>query len=117
MYTPVQIKNLSSLQPHPWHPSVVYIPEGWNGHKYWMAQTPFPPADVKPYRDRYELPCIHYSDDGIKWNPIISNPIEDLMPEEIEAHNYYSDPHLVLRDGVLECYYRYTMLQNKQLNR
>ena len=26
----------------PYHPSVVYIPGGWNGYAYWMAETPYP---------------------------------------------------------------------------
>lgn len=101
--------------PYPWHPSVVYIAEGWSRHKYWMAQTPYPPFEVDPYRDYYELPCIHYSDDGIHWHPIPGNPIEALTEEEIEAHNYYSDPHLVLKDGILELFYRYTILKDRQL--
>lgn len=101
--------------PMPWHPSVVFVADGWNGHTYWMAQTPFPPMDIEPYRDRYELPCIHYSDDGIHWKPINGNPIVDLSQEEIEAHNYYSDTHLVLKDGILELYFRYTILTNQQL--
>ena len=99
----------------PWHPSVVYIADGWNGHRYWMAQTPFPPMEVLPYRDRYELPCIHYSDDGLNWQPIDGNPIVDLTQDEIDANNYYSDPHLVLKDGIMELYFRYTILTNRQL--
>lgn len=115
MFTPVEIKNTPSCQPHPWHPSVIYDAKGWNKHKFWMAQTPFPPFHIPPYTDRYELPCIHYSDDGIKWNPIPNNPIVNLTYEEIEAHNYFSDPHLVMRNGVLELYFRFTILKNKQL--
>ena len=113
MFTPIKIRNTSKCLQTPWHPSVVYIPEGWNGHKYWMAQTPFPPTHVPPYGDRYELPCIHFSDDGLNFYPIDSNPIVDLTADEIEAHNYYSDPHLVLRDGQLELYFRYTILKDK----
>lgn len=115
MHTPLDITNTPQCQPHPWHPSVVFVAEGWNGHRYWMAQTPFPPMNVAPYRDRYELPCIHFSDDGIHWKAIEENPIVELSEEEIDAHNYYSDPHLMLKDGVLECYYRFSMLQNRQL--
>lgn len=115
MYTPVQINNISSCQPHPWHPSVVFIPEGWNGHKYWMAQTPFPPHEILPYRDYYELPCIHYSDDGIKWEAIDNNPIDKLDHAAIQSHNYYSDPHLILKNSILECYYRFSLLTDQQL--
>lgn len=114
-HTPLNIKNNSRCQPYPWHPSVVYSENGWNEHKFWMAQTPFPPINIAPYPDRFELPCIHYSDDGVNWIPILTNPIIDLTEEEIEAHNYYSDPHLILRNGVLELFFRFTFLENKQL--
>ncbi len=115
MHTPLIILNTPACQIYPWHPSVVYSDEGWNGHKWWMAQTPFPPFEMKPYRDRFELPCIHFSDDGIKWKPIPSNPLEDLTTEDLEAHNYFSDPHLVLSGGKLALYYRFTYLKEKQL--
>ena len=81
-----------------------------------MAQTPFPPTHVPPYGDRYELPCIHFSDDGVKFFPVDSNPIVDLTQAEINQHNYYSDPHLVLRDGQLELYFRYTILKDKPVS-
>ena len=115
MHTPLIIKNTRNCQDYPWHPSVVYAKEGWNGHRWWMAQTPFPPFEKEPYRDRFELPCVHFSDDGIKWEPIPGNPLEDLFPDEIESHNYYSDPHLVFVDGKLELYYRFTFLKERQL--
>ncbi len=115
MYTPLDIVNTPNCLPSPWHPSVVFVAEGWNGHPYWMAQTPFPNHDMEPYRDRYELPCVHYSDDGIHWSPIPNNPIVELTDVEIAAHEYYSDPHLVFKNGVLELYYRFTILQAGQL--
>ena len=115
IHTPLNIKNTNNCQPYPWHPSVVFAEKGWNGHKYWMAQTPYPPFEAEPYRDCFELPCIHYSNDGVHWHPIPGNPIEMLTKEEIEAHNYYSDPHLVLKDGALELYYRFTYLKDRQL--
>ena len=115
MHTPLSVNNVSNCLQYPWHPSVVYVKEGWNGHKWWMAQTPFPPFNLEPYRDRFELPCIHFSDDGIRWEPVPNNPIEELTNEEIEAHNYYSDPHLIFKDGRMELYYRFTFLKDRQL--
>lgn len=105
MTTPISISFPASMPCHPWHPSVVYLEEGWNGHRYWMAETPFPPFDVKPYKDRWELPCIHFSDDGVHWESA-GVPIDDLTEEQIASHSYHSDPHLVMKDGVLYCYYR-----------
>lgn len=106
MKTSIDIEIPKSLPQHPWHPSVVYVPEGWNGHPYWMAETPYPPFHVAPYKDRWELPCIHYSDDGIHWKSTDANPIDDLTDEQIACHSYHSDPHLVLHENTLYCYYR-----------
>jgi predicted GH43/DUF377 family glycosyl hydrolase len=81
------------------HPDVVYFPDGWRGHKYWMAMTPHP-NDT----DTYENPSIVVSDDGLTWsvpdgltNPIIPQPACDRN----------SDPDIVYspRDGTLHLYY------------
>lgn len=106
MKTSIHIEIPEWLPQHPWHPSIVYMPEGWNGHRYWMAETPYPPFQVAPYKDRWELPCVHYSDDGVHWKSINANPIDNLSDEQIACHSYHSDPHLVMKDGVLYCYYR-----------
>ena len=115
MFTPLKIENTNNCLQLPWHPSVVYVKEGWGGHQYWMAQTPYPPMNIEPYRDRYELPCIHYSDDGLNFHPISSNPIVELSKVDIEAWNYYSDPHLIFVDGRLELYFRFTILKDRKL--
>lgn len=91
----------------PYHPSVLYFEKGWNGYKYWMAETPFSPK-CKPYRDRNECPSIHVSNDGINWTEIDKNPIDDLTGKEIEELDYFSDPHLVFVNGHIECWYRIT---------
>lgn len=90
----------------PYHPSVIYCETGLFGYSYWMAQTPYPIADREPYRDRYENPCIYYSDDGFNWTPI-DNPLDDLTKEEIHQGCYFSDPHLVVKDLILELFYRF----------
>ena len=112
IHTPLNIEPISGCINHPYHPSVVYTPEGWNGHAFWMAQTPFPPMDMAPYQDRYELPCIYYSDDGVRWYPAMNRPVEELTPEEVVAKNYYSDPHLLIMDGMMILYYRFSILEN-----
>lgn len=112
--TPIYIDIPSFLPSHPWHPSVVYVAGGWNGHRWWMAQTPFPPFNVHPYKDRWELPCIHYSDDGICWKSIETNPIDDINEELIKNYGYLSDPHLILVNDVLYCYYRLMSDWDKQ---
>lgn len=91
----------------PYHPSVLYFKDGWNGYKYWMAETPFSPKS-KPYRDKNECPSIHVSDDGVTWKEIMQNPIDNLTEKEAEELDYFSDPHLVFVDDKIECWYRFT---------
>lgn len=81
------------------HPKVLFFPAGFGDHKFWMAYTPFP-----WYIDRYENPCIAYSDDGYSWINIPGNPIDDP-----KGNGYDSDAHLVYRDDlrVMECWYRH----------
>ena len=94
----------------PYHPSVVYIPGGWNGYAYWMAETPYPLGPdgdwngLPPYRARWENPCIHASHDGIHWETPgdLVNPIDDLNETEIENRDFFSDTHLVMNGDTLE---------------
>ncbi len=62
------------------HPSVLYIPEGFGGHQWWMAITPLPAALGGDY-ETYENPSIYCSDNGRTWvapsgliNPIAKDP-------------------------------------------
>lgn len=114
MQVPIRILNTKGLPKDVWHPSVVYMPEGWNGYRWWMSESPYSPRHIAPYTDRWELPCIHYSDDGLTWKSIAGNPIDDITADDIEKHNYLSDPHLAMKDGVLYCYYRLSLLENRQ---
>jgi len=106
---PLIIDDFSGYN-QPYHPSVLYFQEGFNGYKYWMVQTPFPIGGI-PYRDRWECPCIYWSNDGIAWQTDKKvNPIDDITSEQILNKDYLSDPHLVYRDDTktLECWYRIT---------
>lgn len=98
----------------PYHPSVLFHEGGWNGYEFWMAETPFHKNSL-PYRDRWECPSIHVSDDGLIWKVPEGgdNPIDDLTNEEIGNLDYFSDPDLVYRDGQLECWYRLTRRKGK----
>lgn len=58
------------------HPSVLVIPEGWNGWTHWMAMTPYTDQSFV-----YENPSIVVSNDGINWvvpagltNPVFPKP-------------------------------------------
>lgn len=81
------------------HPSIVFVPEGWNGFKYWMAHTPYPGGN-----DDHEDPNICASHDGITWvvPSGLTNPIDDQdgQPE------YNSDVDLRLVDNKLYLFWR-----------
>lgn len=81
------------------HPKVLYFAVPWNGFKWWMAYTPFANSN-----DMEENPAILASNDGVKWVvPVgLTNPIATAPSYE----RFYSDTHLVMRNNVLECWYR-----------
>ena len=88
--------------PNVGHPSVIYIPQGFKGYKYWMAVTPFPDADR-------ENPSIVVSNDGEHWinPPWFSNPISTLASAISDGVSYNSDTEILLmKDGKLGVYWR-----------
>lgn len=106
--TPLFIETFDKSN-EPYHPSVLYFKNGWNGFKYWMVETPYP-IGASTYRDRWECPSIHVSNDGVSWSvPLgLSNPIDDLTEKQIINKDFFSDPHLVYVDNHIECFYRYS---------
>lgn len=106
--SPLDIQTFDGTK-SPYHPSVIYFKDGWNGHKYYMAETPFCctyPSKGENYRDRFECPSIHVSDDGLHWKETSSNPIDQLSKQEVTDRDYFSDPHLIYNGNNLECWYR-----------
>jgi hypothetical protein len=85
------------------HLDVLFIPEGWNGYRYWMVHTPYPTAT----RENPEIVASH---DGVTWvEPAgISNPVVPYAEIQGLGHGHNSDGILVmLADGVtMACYYR-----------
>ena len=92
------------------HPDVLYVPEGWGKGNwfYLMSATPYPMGT-----DYFENPEFYVSYDGLRWttptggrNPLVRVPIEsgrgNLKKE------YHSDPSLLLNQGLLRLYYRWT---------
>jgi len=112
---PLKLNDFSGYN-QPFHPSVLYFENGLFKYRFWMVQTPYPIGGV-PYRDRWECPCIYWSNDGLNWKTSKSNnPIDDLKNTEINNGDYFSDPHLVYRDDInqLECWYRITHMDRTQ---
>ena len=113
---PLDIKTFDGTD-SPYHPAVLYFEQGWNGYKYWMAETPFSPK-TQPYWDRNECPAMHVSNDGVNWSFVGDElkPIDDLTAEEVAGLDFFSDPHLVFVDGRLECWYRFTHRRGDKSN-
>lgn len=106
--SPLKIETFDGFN-SPFHPSVLYFKDGWNGWKYWMVETPFSPQ-CKPYVDRDECPSIHVSNDGMNWTTPdgLQNPLVNFGEEGENNLDYYSDPHLVMVGNRMECWYRLT---------
>lgn len=51
--TPLKIKTFDGSD-QPYHPSVMYSANGWNGFQYWMVLTPYP-MQKAPYKDRWSV--------------------------------------------------------------
>ena len=81
------------------YPSVLYFPDGWNGHRYWMAYTPYAGGT-----DGREDPCIAYSDDGTNWTVPTGAPFP--LDDKPGSPTYNSDTNLVIRHGVLHVFWR-----------
>lgn len=92
------------------HPDALHAPDGWGAGRWtWlMSATPYPSGG-----DFFENPELFVSYDGIQWtepasgvNPLSRVPVEtgrrDLKKE------YHSDASLLLHDGVLRVYYRWS---------
>ena len=66
-FTDEQISKYGQSQTHP---SIVYVPNGWNGHQYWLASTPYPNA-----AGIFENACIYYADAENGNPPRVFTPI------------------------------------------
>lgn len=89
----------SAVGPDMVHPSVVHVPSGWMGWKYWMAYTPYPTANSD-----YENPCVAVSQDGETWetpfdviNPLVGKP----------AGGYNADTHIFFAPDYSRLYIAY----------
>lgn len=82
------------------HPSVVFVPDGWNGYEYWMLHTPYPGST-----DAHEDPNIICGVDGINWIQAPGAPVP--LDDAPGGTDYNSDTDLVLGpDGALYAFWR-----------
>lgn len=79
------------------HPDILYFPDGFEGYKYWLFYTPYPPPSQ-------ENPYLAVSNDGIQFSSEgFHNPlIERTEPWEAL---HLADVDVVFANGMLYMYY------------
>ncbi len=92
------------------HPSILYIPQKWNGYNIWLATTPYPNDNF------YENPCIYYGEykDGslnTNFQPILNNPIDKIAKKE---DGFNADTELFLDESTLYCLYKKYLNSDKK---
>lgn len=81
------------------HPCVRYIPEGFRGHKWWMAYTPYYSSN-----SAIENPHLCWGEENGN-NPPLKWHVEDIVMEKF-GRGYNSDPNLFYEDDKLYVYWR-----------
>lgn len=82
------------------HPCVRFIPEGFEGHHWWMVYTPYYAADSS-----MENPILCYSEKVNPNTPPTEWKVYGLVNEKPEE-GYNSDPTLLFKDGQFYVYWR-----------
>lgn len=74
---------------------------GWNGHRYWMAFTPFP-------SEPRENPSVVASNNGITWVVPngLANPVISRAESQADGYDYNSDTELIFDGSTLVMFYR-----------
>lgn len=84
-------------------PSVIFVPAGWNGYRWWMGLSPYtepPGAGVAT-----ENPSILASNDGLNWTAPAANPIT-AYPGGGAAGNH-ADARIVFSTDMTTLYLHY----------
>ena len=82
------------------HPCVRYIPNGFEGHYWWMVYTPYYAADSS-----MENPILCYAEETDPNTPPTEWKVYGLVNEKPED-GYNSDPTLLFKDGQLYVFWR-----------
>jgi len=74
------------------HPAAIYFQDGFDGYKFWLYYTPFPPESA-------ENPCLVRSKDGINFTDEgITNPLITSSTSGFDE-NYLADLDVIYLDG------------------
>ena len=82
------------------HPSVLYIPNGFGGSKWWMVGTPYP-----GYNNQLENPILYKGDSNTEIPPINWTPTSVVAEVPLEG-GYNSDPALYFDGTKLWVFWR-----------
>ena len=83
------------------HPDILFIPNGWNGYRYWMVMTPYPNSN-----DEFENPSVIVSNDNVYWHEPSEN-INPLAPTP-SGDGWNNDVDILLVNNNLVLYYNET---------
>ena len=87
------------------HPSVLYIPEGLSGKKWWMAVTPYP-----NYNSKYEQPILYCGKTNDN-TPPVNWEFVGLIAEP-HSKGFNSDPNLFFDGKKIWCFWKETKTEN-----
>lgn len=90
------------------HPCVRYIPEGFEGHNWWMVYTPYFAADSS-----MENPILCYAEEKDVNTPPTEWMVYGLVNKKPED-GYNSDPTLLFDNGQLFVFWRENIVSNKE---
>ena len=90
------------------HPCVRYIPDGFEGHKWWMVYTPYYNSNAA-----LENPILCYSENDDPDEPPTNWKVYCLVNEK-PIDGYNSDPTLLYVNNRLYVYWRENIVQNKE---
>ena len=88
------------------HPSIVYVPNGFNGYDCWVATTPYP-CSLPTSGEPYENTCIYFANTDNNTFPVNFNAINQNPIILKSGAKYNSDPDL-LYDEDNNCLYAIT---------
>ena len=91
------------------HPCVRYIPEGINGHKWWMAVTPYP-----DFNSKYEQPLLFCGEGNEDFPPNKWKYVGFIAASHEKGYN--ADPNMFYADGKLWIVWKEHATENTKSN-
>jgi len=81
------------------HPDLLYFPNGFDGYRYWMYYTPYPP-------DECEIPSLVRSRDGLNFTDEgVRHPLIEVGEPGKWDDGFLADPDIVMVNGTFYLFY------------